>query len=313
MNQIEKAITDFKFHCQYEKNLSQNTLKCYWIDLSQFQEIVKEKGFNKLAQLDKFYIKEYLKILTLKYKPKSVKRKIACIKAMFIFWEFEDIIVVNPFRKIRIKIKEPKQLPTVLTKKEIFKLFRHMYSLKDRTSNISGHKHSKIIKDIAILELLFSTGIRVSELCNLNIENINLKEGVIKVIGKGSKERVIQICNKETLTSLKEYKNTHVKEINTSGAFFVNRLSNRIAPQSVRILITGYISKCNFSKHVTPHTFRHSFATLLLEKEVDIYYIQKLLGHSSITTTQIYTQISQKKLRQVLMKKHPREDLILIE
>ena len=313
MSQIEKAINDFKFHCQYEKNLSSNTLKCYWNDLSQFQGIIKERDFNQLEHLDKNFIKNYLKILTLKYKPKSVKRKIACIKAMFIFWEFEDIILINPFRKIKIRIKEPKKLPTVLTKKEIFKLFRLIYRLKGELPSKNTYSYRQIIKDIAVLELLFSTGIRVSELCNLDRENIDLKEGVLKVLGKGNKERIIQICNKETLSSLKEYKNTYINKINSAGAFFVNRLSNRMTPQSVRILITRHISKCHFSKHITPHTFRHSFATLLLEKEVDIYYIQKLLGHSSINTTQIYTQINQNKLRQVLLKKHPRGELTLIE
>jgi integrase/recombinase XerD len=307
MTNFEEMISEFLFHCQFEKNLSDKTIKAYTIDLNQFYEYLSFNNYpSNISQIDKIIIKKYLQIIS-KYKPKTVKRKIATIKALFNFLEFEDIILVNPFRKIRIQIKEPKQLPEVMSIQEIKKIFKEVYKLKSNASEQLSYRYCEIARDIAVLELLFATGIRVSELCHLKKECVDLKIGIIKVVGKGNKERIIQICNKEVLTSLKEYYCISKRMMKTNDYYFTNRLNNNLSEQSVRFMVKKYTKKAKLSKKITPHTFRHTFATLLLEEDVDIKYIQHLLGHSSIMTTQIYTHVNHKKQKKILSMKHPRK------
>ena len=130
---------------------------------------------------------------------------------------------------------------------------------------------------------------RISELCSLHSYDVNLSEGVIRIYGKGDKERLIQIGNQEVISAVCAYQDSYAKQIEETGWFFLNRLGNRLSSQSVRFMINKYCQAAGIQLHITPHMFRHSFATLLLEEDVDIRYIQQLLGHSSITTTQIYT------------------------
>jgi integrase/recombinase XerD len=167
------------------------------------------------------------------------------------------------------------------------------------------------MRDIAILELLFATGARVSEVCSLKVESININDGYIKIYGKGSRERVIQIEKKDVIKALLDYEKAFLGSITATGFFFINRLNNRMSEQSVRLMVRKYAKMANCKKDVTPHMFRHSFATLLLEEDVDIRYIQKLLGHSSITTTQIYTHVSTAKQKEILAMKHPRNKIVI--
>jgi integrase/recombinase XerD len=160
-----------------------------------------------------------------------------------------------------------------------------------------------------MIELLFATGLRVSELCSLNASYIDLEKGSVLIMGKGSKERILQIGNPEVLSILRRYADENASQIREAGCFFVNRLSSRISEQSVRFLIKRLCAKASISQNITPHMFRHTFATLLLEEDVDIRYIQRMLGHSSIQTTQIYTQVTMEKQRQILTLKHPRNRL----
>ena len=141
---------------------------------------------------------------------------------------------------------------------------------------------------------------------NIIINNINLQTGIVKIKGKGDKERIIQICDNEVKKLLKEYLTLFTKQIEETQYFLVNRLGNKISEQSVRLMIKKYQKLSGIEKHITPHMFRHSFATLLLEEGVDIRYIQHMLGHSSISTTQIYTQVNMKQQRKILSSKHPR-------
>lgn len=165
------------------------------------------------------------------------------------------------------------------------------------------------MRDVAILELLFATGMRISELCSLHTDDIDLIEGSVKIYGKGAKERLIQICNQNVLIALRNYVGCWNDKIQTSNHFFLNRLGNPLSDQSVRYMIQKYCGQAGISLHITPHMFRHSFATFLLEEDVDLRYIQHLLGHSSITTTQIYTHVTLKKQRDILTYKHPRNKL----
>ena len=177
------------------------------------------------------------------------------------------------------------------------------------STNITTYQKQIYLRNIAVLELLFASGMRVSELCSLKIDDINLVNGEIRIWGKGSKERIVTIANPDVLKIIREYQLNLNRQNKSIDYLFINRKGNRLSEQSVRIIINKYTKIANINKHLTPHMFRHSFATLLLEEDVDIRYIQQILGHSSITTTQIYTHVSTKKQNDILTIKHPRNHM----
>ena len=195
-----------------------------------------------------------------------------------------------------------------LKNKELVKLLTYLYSLQS-CRNKSTYSQRVLVRDVAILELLFASGMRISKLCSLHTDDIDLIEGSVKIYGKGAKERLIQISNQNVLIALRNYVGCWNDKIQTSNHFFLNRLGNPLSDQSVRYMIQKYCGQAGISLHITPHMFRHSFATFLLEEDVDLRYIQHLLGHSSITTTQIYTHVTLKKQRDILTYKHPRNKL----
>ena len=308
---MKEEIEGFLFHCEYEKNLSTKTLKAYSIDLNQFSRFLHTQNevYTHAADINKEVLKTYVVHLNKVYAIKSVKRKIATLKALFNYLEFDDKITVNPFRKIRLQLKEPFRLPSVLDLTEVQAIFRTIYTRKRRIANKHSYAYKTTLRDIAIIELLFATGIRVGELCSLSVSNINLEQGFIKVHGKGSKERIIQLCHHELLHSLRTYKQLRNS---TNPYFFLNRLEKPISEQSVRFMVKRYVAQANITKSITPHSFRHTFATMLLEEDVDIKYIQNIFGHSSIVTTQIYTHVNNKKQKEILALKHPRNRLKVV-
>lgn len=303
---LTEVIKNFKFHCEFEKNLSQKTLQAYNIDLNQF-ESYKEYQTLDIQKFDKYILKDYIQYLyQCGFQAKTIKRKVAVLKAFFTYLEFDEIILVSPFRKINVLIKEPKRLPQTMELKEIRKLLKYLYKSKENFKNKNVYSYKALVRDIVIIEILFSTGMRVSEVCNIKNKNISLQTGTIKIQGKGDKERIIQICDNEVKKLLKEYVDLFKVQIEKKQYFLVNRLENQISEQSVRLMIKKYQKLSGIDKHITPHMFRHSFATLLLEEGVDIRYIQHMLGHSSISTTQIYTQVNMKQQKKILNTKHPR-------
>jgi integrase/recombinase XerD len=307
MDELGNVTIDFLLHCRFEKNLSIHSLKAYKLDLKQFTDYLSaNRKPMDIDKIDKQVLRDYLQHMVESSKIKTVKRKIATLKAFFNYLEFEDKIVVNPFRKMRIKIKEPLQLPGVLTLNEIKTLFRAVYRERQVCRECTGNAYKSIVRDIVVMELLFATGTRVSELCNLKIADVNMEQKYIKVNGKGSRERIIQVCSSEIIAILEEYIDLFHPRGSGFVYFFINRLGKRLSEQSVRFMIKKYVRLADIGKQVTPHTFRHTFATLLLEEDVDIRYIQQLLGHSTITTTQIYTHITQQKQKEILSTRHPR-------
>ena len=183
------------------------------------------------------------------------------------------------------------------------------HKLKLCTKGHSACYYKCILRDVAVMELLFATGVRVHELCNLRINDVDLKNKHIKVYGKGAKERYIQITNRDVVSALRRYQNEYIGKINETGFFFINNRGRKLSEQSVRFMVDKYAKSVNAELHITPHMFRHTVATLLLEEDVDIRYIQEFLGHSSITTTQIYTHVSLNAQKKILSKKHPRNKL----
>lgn len=158
------------------------------------------------------------------------------------------------------------------------------------------------IRNITIIELLFSTGIRISELCNIRIKDINFQDRSLKIFGKGSKERVLYLGNDQVIQSLEKYIELNKNIDEENNYLFLNKFNTQLSEQTVRILLKNIEKDLNLSIHITPHMFRHTFATTLLEKEVDIRYIQNILGHSSISTTQIYTHVTYPKQKEILIK-----------
>jgi integrase/recombinase XerD len=306
MLNLSELINNYLVHCEYQKNLDYKTLKAYRIDLKQYSDYINR---HTLIINSKISINNYINFMHNQCKPKSIKRKIASIKAFYHYLEFEEIIEINPINKVNIKIREPQILPKTIPLHTLQTFLSSMYQCKKLTT--TEYQMKILSRDIAVIELLFATGIRISELCSLKPSNIDLKSQNVLIYGKGSKERMIQIGSMDVINALKEYQLIFKNQIENCGFYFVNRLEQRLSEQSVRFMIKKYSDIAAISQHITPHMFRHSFATLLLEEDVDIRYIQKMLGHSSITTTQIYTHVSIAKQKDILIAKHPRNFMVM--
>jgi len=302
MKTLNQLIKIYLSYCKYQKRLSKKSIKAYSIDLKQLNNT-----FIFYSDINKIEITSFFINLHKIYKPSTVRRKIASIRAFFNYLEYEEFILTNPLNKLNIKFQIPKLLPKTIP----LNLIETILNITYHDLKIANTKYTKIIalRNIAIIELLFATGLRVSELCSIKKNCIDLENGTINIIGKGSKERILQIGNIDVLLILKKYRNENKINIKKAKYFFVNRLSSRLSEQSVRFMIKRIAMKAKIKNNITPHMFRHSFATQLLEEDVDIRYIQQMLGHSSILTTQIYTHVTQEKQRQILVLKHPRNKI----
>ena len=300
-------IDEYLYYCLKQRKLDEKTVRAYRIDLRQFSEFCVQK---KLIT-EKAIIRQYILHLHESYKQKTVKRKVASIKAFYSYLEDEEIIDDSPLRKIRTEFREEKILPRSIPYSVLQSLLSRMYSKKSIESTI--YEKKLLNRDIAVVETLFSTGIRISELCNLLQKNIDIEQGIFCIKGKGGKERYLQIGTEEVLAQLKEYKRHWKKELDASEFFFLNRYGERYSEQSARRMIQRYTQEAMIEIHITPHMFRHAFATLLLEEEVDIRFIQKMLGHASIMTTQIYAEVALKKQMEILKMKHPRNRMEILE
>ena len=300
MDTIDRRITEYIEYCQFRKRLDKKTLKSYGIDLHQYELYCsKVPDYTSKDTLD-----HYITELHKQYKPKTVKRKIASLKAFFHYLNYKEHLSENPFTKLDIRFREAKLLPKTIPFHSIQAFLSTLYAQKEQAA--SKYQLRCCIRDIAVIELLFATGVRISELCSLKPSDIDLKSNNVLIYGKGSRERILQIGNPDVLSALNLYQETFMEDIEICGFFFVNRLKHRLSDQSVRFMINRYAQLADISQHITPHMFRHSFATLLLEQDVDIRYIQKMLGHSSISTTEIYTHVSNTKQKDILVHKHPR-------
>ena len=303
MSNLTSYINPYLTYCECHKKLSAKTLYAYRIDLKQFENFALD--YDSIT--DRSLLNDFINHLNSNFSAKSVKRKIASVKAFYHYLVFEDIIDVNPFDKIDLHIKEPQPLPRVIPIHMIEALLHTIYM--EETQAVTDFQKQTITRDIAVIELLFATGMRISELCGLRKEQLDLNNRTISIWGKGKKERMIYIENPNVLHALSKYMDYYKVFIDETGYLFINRVGQPLSDQSVRIMINKYVDKASIHLHITPHMFRHSFATLLLESDVDIRYIQKLLGHSSITTTQIYTSVSMAKQKEILTTRHPRNQI----
>ena len=293
---IRNQVQNYLNYCSYRKELDEKTVKAYRIDLRQYFECCRSDEPGKEE------IEQYITDLHKKYRQKSVKRKLASVKAFYNYLEEEELILESPFRRIKVKFKEAVVLPRIIARSEIETLLNHMYV----SGNVTPERWKRWIRDVALVETLFATGARVYEISNIRAECMDLSTGLIRILGKGHKERYVQIGDTEVLALLNKYYVEHKEEISKSGYFFVNNCGKRYTEQSVRLMIRKYTEEAGIKKKITPHMFRHSFATLLIEEGVDISCVQQILGHSSIQTTQIYIHVAAERQAEILRNLHPR-------
>ena len=297
---LKDKLTTYLEYCEYRKELDKKTLKAYRIDLRQFFEFVRTD------QPEKESIEAYITHLHKKYKQKTVKRKIASVKAYYNYLEETEIITENPFRKIKVRFKETVTLPRLIPREEIEQLLNYMYKCLNQNTT-SSYKY--VLRDVAVIEVFFATGARVYEISNIRKDSINLNTGLIRLMGKGGKERYVQISCASILEVLKKYYAENESAIKKSGYFFVNNREGRFTEQSIRLMLKKYTKQAGIERNITPHMFRHSFATYLIEEGVDVSCVQQILGHSSIKTTQIYIHIAAKKQAEILREMHPRNHM----
>lgn len=300
---LEDKLAAYLEYCEYRKELDRKTLKAYRIDLRQYFEYIC------VDEPDKEKIEEYVTHLHKSYKQKTVKRKIASIKAFYNYLEETEIIAESPFRKIKVKFKETVTLPRIIPREEIEKLLNHMYQCLNENDKAS---RKFMLRDVAVIEVFFATGARVYEISNIRDASINLNTGLIRLMGKGGKERYVQISNTSILEVLKKYYDENEQSIKKSGYFFVNNRESRYTEQSIRLMLKKYTKQAGIERNITPHMFRHSFATYLIEEGVDVSCVQQILGHSSIKTTQIYIHIAAKKQAEILKELHPRNNMKIV-
>ena len=292
MDTLETCISNYLEYCNSQKCLDEKTLKAYRIDLRQFSEQI---SITNITEITSRTLEQYIAQLHEQYKPKTVKRKIASVKALFHYLEYKDILDHNPFNKILIHFREPVILPKTIPLHTVETFLSTIY--KQRENAKTSYQKRNALRDAA-----------VAELCSLKINNVNLYDGTILIYGKGDKERRIQIGNESVISILSEYNDAFDTERQTCNNFFINQSGKALSDQSVRRMINKYTSLASIDQHITPHMFRHTFATSLLEADVDIRYIQEMLGHSSINITEIYTHVTVSKQRDILATKHPRRD-----
>lgn len=304
MQTLQNSIKAFLNHCEFERNFSFHTVKAYRLDLTQFSRFALEHcQSDDATQVDRSHIREYARSLH-KYKPRTQRRKLATLKSLFGFLEREGLLESNPARNLRIEIRVGRVLPRTVSLSVLQTFFRQVYA--NRASFVELTQGCRrAIRDVALFELMFSTGMRVSEISNLLVTTVDLDRGAVLVRGKGDKERLIPICDVEVHSALTAYVGIDGNRREADAFFFTNRFGRRLSEQSIRMALKRHAKAAGLEK-ITPHVFRHTVATMLLEQGVDLRFIQTFLGHSSIVTTTIYAHVNDKSQRDVLSHRHPR-------
>jgi len=286
---FEKMIEMFINHILIEKNLSLNTANAYKNDLNKFKIFIEQKNVD-INKLDYEIFTSFIIFLKKKnYSSTSIVRIISGVRNFYKF-----LVARGYIKNPEVNIESPKiekKLPEVLTEEEIEKLLN---------VNKVSRKH---LRNLAILELFYSSGLRISELCNLKINDLNLENGFIRVKGKGNRER-IALLNKFSVEMLRKYLSE--RKTGIDEYLFLNNRNKKISRQSVWKVVKKYAKYAGIGKDVKPHTLRHTFATHLLERGMDLRVVQELLGHKSIATTEIYTHLNRKKIKEIYKKYHPR-------
>jgi len=293
---MKNFVPAFQNYIKNERNLSENSVMAYVRDINQFADFVQSKGslFHSPERMDYTFARSYLKFLELKnLSKKSLARKISSCRIFFRYLLREGKIKLNPFEQL-LTPKLSRRLPSFLYPEEVFKLIKTVDIRKKGGA-----------RDLAIIELIYASGMRVGEIAKLKLDDIDLANGEILVHGKGDKERIVLIGSK-AVAAIKSYIVERKKLGINEKILFLGRRGTRLTSRSVERMIKKHAIKSGITKKVTPHTLRHSFASHLLGGGADLKIVQELLGHSSLSTTQIYTHITKEKLKSIYDSTHPR-------
>lgn len=294
---FDEAVRRFVRHLESEKSRSKETVRAYLADLQDFRgHLAALDKVEDVSEIDQYHVRGFLADRFGKIRKVSVGRKLSALRTFFRFLMREEIIASNPAASIRAPKKE-KPLPKGLTVDEVDRFF-------SRNSEMS-------LRDRAVFEMLYSSGLRVGELTSLSLTDLDLDNGWVRVIGKGNKERYVPLGSK-AIQAVKEYLAARVATDREDGAtpltgpLFLNSRGGPLGQRTIRRILKRYLDSAGLTKDTSPHGFRHSFATHLLQGGVDLRAIQELLGHSSLSTTQRYTRLDVAKLMEVYDKAHPR-------
>lgn len=295
---MQEFIDSFIDHLMVQLGYSQNTLSAYRNDLGQFAEYLSAAGRLRWAEVTESTIAGYLLQLRDKeYSSSTVARKTAAIKRFFRYLASEGLVSENPALQVGTP-KVAKKIPRTLAIDEVDRLL----------TTIREGSGPKTLRDLAMIELLYATGMRVSELISLNLDDVNLASRTARCLGKGSKERIIPVYPRAALAVsayLEDGRLNYLKD-REERALFLNPRGGRLTRQGLWLIIKEYVEVAGIQSTVTPHTLRHSFATHLLAEGAGLREVQRLLGHSNVSTTQIYTQVTDERLRQSYDAAHPR-------
>ena len=285
---MERYIDKFIRYLEIEKNYSKHTILNYRLDLLGFKGFLADLDLEKV---DYLFLRKYLaQLKEKKLSNRSVNRHLSTLRSFFRFLNREGLLKTNPM-VILSSPKQEKHLPLFLTEEEVSKLIEAALPKDERG-----------LRDRAILETFYSTGIIISELAGLSIEDIDFIGGIVKVMGKGKKERLVPI-GERAIASIRAYLDSRKKQADT---LFLNKSKKRITTRGIRNIVRKYILNAGIRRGVSPHTLRHSFATHLLNRGADLRSVQELLGHANLSTTQIYTHLTTDRLKSVYDKEHPR-------
>ncbi|WP_406676314.1 site-specific tyrosine recombinase XerD [Moorella sp. ACPs] len=294
---MRELVDEFLYYLVVERGLAENTLASYNSDLQQFLQYLENSRVKSLREVNHGLLVAYLvKMQQEGRAPATISQHLAALKAFYHFLLKERLVDSDPTANLESP-RQTKKLPQVLTVDEVERLLS-----QPRPDTPAG------LRDKAMLELLYATGLRVSELVALNVDQVNLEGEFVRCLGKGSRERVVpmgQVACFHVRTYLENGRGKLIKK-KTEPALFVNQHGRRLSRQGCWKILKGYARAANLQKEITPHTLRHSFATHLLENGADLRSVQELLGHADIGTTQIYTHLTRKKIREVYDRTHPR-------
>ncbi|MDD4334772.1 MAG: site-specific tyrosine recombinase XerD [Desulfotomaculaceae bacterium] len=293
---MKKFLDEFLYYLTVERGLAENTLVSYRTDLTAYLAFLHKRKIKCLGQADRNTVMTYIYTLQLNGRSSAtVSRHLASLRSFYKFLVSEDMIIQDPTTDLESP-KQPQKLPRVLTAEEVDLLLRQ-----------PGTREPADLRDKAMFELLYATGIRVSELVSLNLDQVHIDNGFIRCFGKGEKERIVPMGD-IAARCLREYlargRHKLIRENNPS--FFVNQHGRRLTRQGFWKITKKYARQAGITKKVTPHIIRHSFATHLLENGADIRSVQAMLGHADISTTQIYTHLTRNKLKDIYDRTHPR-------
>ena len=292
---VQQAIAQFLEHGQSVRNLSDRTLRAYQSDLAQFHLHMCDTPATGITSDD---LETYLdKLGGGPYRDTSIRRKVAALKVFFRFLEEQGIVDESPARKLKIKKPVENRVPTVLSSREVRALLAapkeqvaELASSRDHSAG-SRNRYFCAVRDNVILELLFSTGIRIGELVALNVTDVDLDRGQIQITGRATRGRLVSLTSEDVVLAMRQYLDLRGERTLSTPALFVGRSGTRLTIYSIENIFKKHVRLAEIKRHVTPHSLRHTMAAMLVSSGADIKHVQEILGHASILSTQVYTRL----------------------